>query len=106
MAPTVDRGVRLCYGMFLLIQGRKVFYSIGDHAVADLPVRRFYEAELIHSAIGAQRGDQTDVGPFRRLDRTDSAVVSRMDIANFESRPFSSKASRAQSAESPLVGDL
>ena len=102
----VDQGVRLCNGMFLLIQGRQEFYSIGDHAVVDLPIWRFYEAVLIHSAIGAQRGDQTDVGPFRRFDRTDSAVVSRMDIANFESRPFASKTSRSKSAESPLVGDL
>ena len=39
----------------------------------------------------AHRADQTDVRTFRRFDRTNAAVVRRMNVAHFESGAIAAK---------------
>jgi hypothetical protein len=61
--------------VLLLFHGREVDHVLGDLAVDHLAVRGFDEAVLVDAGEGRQRVDQTDVGPFGRFDRADTAIV-------------------------------
>ena len=86
--------------------GREIFDFLGDSTLDDLSIRRFDEPELVDPGIGRQRRDQADIRTFRRLDRTDAAVVGRMHVADFESRALPCQSARPKRGQSPLVGDL
>jgi len=77
-----------------------------DLPVAHLPVRRLEEAVAVHAGEGAERGDEADVGPLRRLDRADAPVVARVDVADLEAGAVAAQTARAQRREPPLVRDL
>ena len=79
---------------------------VQDPAVHHLPVGGLDEAELVDTGVATQGGDQPDVGPLRRLHRTDPAVVGGVDVAHLEPRPLPAEAAGAEGGEPPLVGDL
>ena len=62
--------------------------EVEDAGVLHLAVRRLDEAVLVDARKAAQRADQPDVRTFRRFNRADTAIVRRMDVANFEARAF------------------
>ena len=72
-------------GLHFLV-GAEVLVLAVDLAVLDHAVRRDQEAVFVDVGLDRQRGDQADVGAFRRFDRTDSAVVRDMHVAHFEAR--------------------
>src|SRR2546421_571370 len=78
----------------------------GDAAVLDLAVRRLDEAVFIYPREGGERIDQADVRAFRRLDRADAAVVSRVYVAYLEARALARETARSERRETPLVRDL
>src|SRR2546430_6819304 len=45
----------------------------------DLAIRRLEKAEVVDPGEGRQRGDQADVGTFRRFHGADAAVVRGMN---------------------------
>ena len=53
-----------------------------------------------------QRRDQTDVRTFRRFNRADTAVVRRVNVADFESGALARQTARPKSRQTPLVRDL
>ena len=61
---------------------------VDDPTVLDPLVGTFDESVLVDPRIGRQRGDETDVRAFRRLDGTDTPVVRGMNITHFETRPL------------------
>src|SRR6185369_13826249 len=69
-------------------------------------IRRFDESEFVDASEARQRRDQTDVRTFRRLDRADTAVVSRVHVSNFESRAFTRKTTGSKRRQSAFVRDL
>ena len=72
----------------------------------DLAVRGLDEAEVVHPGVAAERGDQPDIRPFRRLDRAEPAVVGGLDVADLEPGPLAAQPARAEGAQAPLVGDF
>ena len=76
----IDRRVGLRDDVLVFFVGRQVFDLVRDDALACHSVRRLDEPELIDPRVGCQRADQADVRPFRRFDRTDSAVVRVVDV--------------------------
>src|SRR5699024_2282132 len=78
-----QRGVRLGDHVAVFVIGREVLDVVGDHAVGDLPVGRFDEAERVDPRVGGQRADQADVRAFRGLDRAHAAVVGGVHVAHF-----------------------
>ena len=48
------------------------------------------------SAVDGQRGDEADVGAFRRFDRADSAVVRNVHVAHFEAGALAVQAAGTQ----------
>ena len=75
-----------------------------DHAtVSYLAIRRFNETEFIYSRKTGKTRDQADVWTFRRLNRADAAIVSRVNVAHFESRAFARKSARSQRRQSAFV---
>ena len=69
----------------------------------DGAVRRLDEAEVVHASERRERRDQADVRSFRRLDRTDSPVVGRMNVAHLEARALARQATRPECRKAPLV---
>ena len=72
----------------------------------DLAVRRLDEAEVVDPRVGRERRDQADVRAFRRLDRTDAAVVRRVHVAHLEAGALARETARAERREAALVRDL
>ena len=83
-------------------QDRILDHQLRDHA----PVRRLDEAVLVDLAVGGQRPDKADVRSFRRLDRTNAAIVRRVNVAHVEACPVTAKATRAERRKPPLVRQL
>ena len=83
----IDR--RICLGdvIRLLFEGAHVFDVVRDAPVDHFPVRRLDETVFVDPRVGGERRDQTDVRPFRRLDRAHPAVVGRVNVAHLETRP-------------------
>ena len=72
--------------VFRMAAGIRHQHIVDDVAVLDLAVRRLDEPELVDPGIRRQRRNQPDVRAFRRLNRADAAVVSGVDVADFEAR--------------------
>ena len=78
-----------------------------DHAAAlHLAVGRLDEAEFVDPRVAGKRADQADVRAFRRFNRADAAVVSRVNVANFESGAFTRQTAGTQGRKTPLVRDF
>ena len=102
----VDGGVGLRDRVAALLHRREIDHLVGDAAVLHLAIGRFDEAVFVHPRIGRERIDQADIRPFRRLDRTDAAVMGRMHVAHLEAGAFARQTARAKRRKTPLVGDL
>ncbi len=99
-------GRSLRHRVLLLFHRREIDDLVGDLAIYDLAVRRFDKAVLIDAGEGRQRVDQTDVRAFRRFDRTDTTIVRRVNVADFEACAFAGKTARAERRHAALVGDF
>ena len=89
-----------------LLHRREIDHLIGDAAVLHLAVGRLDEAVFVHPRIGRERIDQADIRPFRRLDRTDAAVMRRMHVAHLEAGALAREPAGPERGKTPLVGDL
>src|SRR5205807_2457536 len=81
-------------------------HVLDDTAVNNLAIRRFDKPKLINARIARKARDKSDVRSFRRLDRANAAVVSRVYIAYFESRALAAQSSGSQRGQTTLVRDL
>ena len=72
----------------------------------DDPVGRLDEAVIVEHAVGGERTDQADVGAFRRLNRTDPAVVGVMHIAHVEAGTVAAQSTGTEGGETPLMRQL
>ena len=106
LAVGVQHRVGLCDVVLRLFHRRQVDDVRRHLAVDDLAVRAFDEAVLVDAGEGRKRVDQTDVRAFRRFDRADTAVVGRMNVADFEAGALAGQTARAKSRETALVGDF
>ena len=105
-AARVHRRVRLRDCVAALFHGREIDHLVGDATVLDLAVGRLDEAVFVHPRIGRERIDQADIRAFRRLDRTDAAVMRRVHVAHLEAGAFARQTARTERRETPLVRDL
>src|SRR5258705_1163244 len=74
-----------------------------NFAVRHFPVRSFDEAKLVDAGKAGETGNQPDVRTFRRLNRTNSAVVSRVNVADFKSGALARQAAWSQRRETAFV---
>ena len=74
--------------------------------ILDATVRRRDEAEVIDLRIDTERRDQTDVWPFRRLNRTETAVVGIVYVTDLEAGTLTRETARTESRETALVRDF
>src|SRR5512132_4041377 len=75
-------------------------------AVRDFPVRSFDEAKLVDAGKARETRNQADVRTFRCFNRTNTAIVSRVNVADFESGALARQATRSQRRETAFVGNL
>src|SRR5262249_11849330 len=69
-------------------------------------VRGFKETEVIDARKGGQGRNQTNVRAFRRFDRANTAVMRRMDVADFESGAVAGETARSESGQTAFVRQL
>ena len=69
-------------------------------------VRSLNKAVLVHSGIGCQRVNQTDVRTFRRLNGAHTSIVGVVYISNLESGTVPGQTAGAQGGETALMGQL
>src|ERR1700677_1973759 len=75
-------------------------------ALFDATIRRFDEAVLVDAREAGERRDETDVRPFRRLNRADAAVVRGVHVADFEACALTRQTTRPKAGEAARVRDL
>ena len=81
--------------------------NVVEHAaVLDPAVGRLDEAVLVDARKARQRRDQADVRAFRRLNRADTAVVGRVNVADFEAGALTRQTARSKGRQTALVRDL
>ncbi len=105
-SAAVDRGIGLGDRVAALLHRREIDHLVGDAAVFDLAVRRLDEAVFVHPRVGGERIDQSDIRPFRRLNRTDAAVMGRVHVTHLEAGALTRKTARPERREAPLMRDL
>ena len=105
LALLVQRIRRAEGGLHFLIRAEVLHLAVGA-AVVDLAVRRQQKAVLVDHRVNAKRGDQPDVGPLRRLDRANAAIVRDMHVPHLEAGPFPVQTARPERRQPPLVGHL
>src|SRR6185369_5926543 len=92
--------------LLFLGKRRQVVDVVADLAILHAAIRRLDEAVVVDARERRQRADQADVRAFRRLDRTDAAVVRRMHVAHVEAGTLARETARSESRETTLVRDL
>src|SRR4029079_1852936 len=85
---------------------RVPLHFVGDLALAGAAIRGLDEAVLVDARVRRERRDEADVRTFRRLDRTDTTVVRRVNVADFEARSLARETARSERGETTLVRDL
>src|SRR5436305_9734322 len=103
MTALIDWRIRLRDEEVLFTISSEIIDLVGDPAVRHLAIWCFDKTKLIDAREGAHRADQANVWSFRRFDRTNTAVVRRMDVAHFKAGTFAAQTSRAESGQTPLV---
>ena len=68
-----------------------------------LAIGSFDEAEFIDFSKGGKTGDQSNVWTFRRLNRTDPAVMGRMHVTNFEACTLPTQTSGSKGGQTSFV---
>ena len=71
----VDRLVGLGNKIFLLKIPCQVVDLVCHPALNHFPVGALDKAKVVHTRKGGQAGDQTNIGPFRCLHRTNAAIM-------------------------------
>src|SRR5438132_12507839 len=95
MTAAVNRRVRLRDKVVFFLIASQIVDIIRDTAVRDFVIRCFNETKLVDPRESRHRADQTDVRSFRRLDRTNSAVLSRMHVPHLHSGGIATKSAWA-----------
>ncbi len=102
----IDLDIGLGDDVAALFHRGEIDHLFGHLAVADAPIRALDEAVLIDARISREAVDQADVRAFRRLDRTDAAVMRRMHVAHLEAGTLARQTARAKRRETALMRDL
>ena len=76
---------------------------IGHAPFFDAAIGRFQEAKIIDLGESGQRGDQTDVRPFRRFHRANAAIVGGMNVAHLEPGAIPRQTARPQRRQAAFV---
>ncbi len=79
---------------------------LNDLSVSHFPVWSFDETKLIDARKTRETGNQANVRTLRRLNRTNAAVVSRVNVAHLESGALARQSAGSQCRQAALVGDL
>ena len=106
LALLVDVGRGLGDELRLFLERRVPVHVVGDLALAGAAVGRLDEAVLVDARERRERRDEADVRTFRRLDRADTTVVGRVNVADLEARSLARETAGSERGETTLVRDL
>ena len=100
--------LRICLrnDVLVLFDRRQKLDLVGHPPLFHLAVRRFNKAESIHPRIGAEGGDQADIGTFRRLNGTDAPRNASGARREPQTRAVSRQTARPQGRQATLVGNF
>ena len=79
---------------------------IHQHAFFYTPVGTLDKPVFVDSRKARQRRDKTDIRTFRRFNRTDTAVVRRVYVADFEAGALARQTAWSKRRKTPLMRDL
>ena len=108
VAIIIQRFVGLCYDIFILFISSHVsdFFSYTFICFINNTIRSFHETVFIDNSIGRQGTDQTDVRTFRRLDRTHTAIVGVVYVADFVACTLTGQTARAKGRQTTFMSQL
>ena len=97
--------VRLSANALVFFIGSQIDHFFGNNAInfVDFPIRSFDKAKSVDTAKRRQRANQTDIRTFRRLNRTHTAIVRMVNVADFKAGAFTTQNAWAQGAETTFM---
>ena len=72
-------------------------------AIDNAAIRRDDEAQVVDLGIETERGNQTDVRAFRRLDWAKATIVGIVNVTDLETCTLTGETARTQCGETALV---
>ena len=87
MSVLIERSITLCNEVRLLVLSTQINNMIVikvHYAIFRLTIRGLDESEVVDLRIDTERRDKTDVRTFRRLDRTETAIVRIVYVTYLE----------------------
>ena len=104
----VQRFVGLCYYVPILNIRSHVadFFGYTLVFLINNTVRGFHKTVFVDYSVGRQGTDQADVRTFRRLDRTHTAIVGVVYVADFVACTLTGQTAGAEGRQTALMGKL
>ena len=106
LAIAVDRLVCLGNEVLLLNVAGQVIDFVSHSALHHLAVRTLDKTKIVHPGKRGQAGNQSNVGTFRRLHRTNTAVVGGVYIPDLKPGAFAGQTARTKCREATLMCQL
>ena len=106
LAIVVNRLVCLGNEVLLLNVAGQVIDLVGHPALHHLAVGTLDKTKIVHPGKRGQAGNQSNVGAFRRLHRTNTAVVGGVNIPDLKPGAFAGQTARTKCREATLMGQL
>ena len=103
MTAAVDRSIGLRNQIIFFFVASQIINFICDATVCNFAIRRLDKTKFVNPREGRHRTDETDVRAFRCFDRTNAAVMRRMNVPHFEPRAITRKTAWSKSREPPLM---
>src|SRR3954471_12076312 len=103
MSTAINGRVCLRDEIILFFVASQIIDLVRDATIMDFAIRSFDKSEFVDSRESRHRTDETDVRTFRCLDRTNTAVMRRMNVAHFESRAIARETAWSQRRQAALV---
>ena len=92
--------------VLLFVERGEPLDRLTGRAIGNTTVGRLDEAVLVDAGEGRERGDKTDVRSFRRLNRADTTVVGRVNVADLEASALAGQTAGPEGRKATLVGNL
>src|SRR4051812_24530871 len=102
----IDDGISLSDDKFLLLVSREIVNFFEDLTIIHFAIWRLDKSEFIDTRERTQRGDQTDVGTFRGLNRADTSIMAGVYVTNFKAGAIAAQTPGPEGAETTLMRQL
>ncbi len=84
----IQRSAGVSDNRIFFLRGVQINNLVGDFFIFHFPVRGFQKTKLVYSGVRSHMPHQADIRSLGSLNRTNSSIVTAMDIPHFKAGSF------------------